>query len=451
MSWQADPGYLELKRLLIQITGLDYYTLKDDDLHLRLKRRFLVTECTDSRAYIALLNTPGSGEAEWDALVHELTIGETYFFRHYEQFDEIRDTVLPELLLLLQDRKKINIWSAGCSTGAEPFSIAMILRECFSQTLGDWQVKIVATDISREALRKARSGVFEEWAFRTMPSFYRARYFSSVERKTTVSEVIRKAVDFKYHNLVAEPFAPPVPFEKDIDLILCRNVTIYFDRLTCARLIRRFHDCLTPGGWLVVGHAEPNLEFFKDFEVVQGQGAILYRKPYSQSKPAPAVFDWALFTAGLRETTPSALASARRGTPVIADAPFVAPAPSIQAFANQGLYSEALRLCDELILGNKLSPALHLQRGRMLQQLGDFDEAMRALQRSIYLDRDFVLGHYFLGHLLEKQNQKALARREFRIVSRLLQGLADSIAFSEAEGITAGELRRLIQNHVEAA
>jgi chemotaxis protein methyltransferase CheR len=170
-----DPAYRALKDAVIARTGHFYYVDKDDLLFERIEKRRRAVAAPTVAAYIERLSGPG-GEAEWNALEAEITIGETFFFRFSDQFDALRRRILPEIIARNAETKRIRIWSAGCSTGAEAYSIAIVLRELLGDALQDWNVGVVGTDINDGFLAQARRGVYGRWALRTTGAADRDRW-----------------------------------------------------------------------------------------------------------------------------------------------------------------------------------------------------------------------------------------------------------------------------------
>src|SRR5215207_3329228 len=172
-----DSGFPHLKSRLIERTGHFYYQDKDDLLWERVRKRLRATGLSNSIQYLNLLNDAISGPAEWGKLETEITIGETFFFRYAEQFAALRDTILPEIIARKASTRRLRIWSAGCSTGAEPYSLAILANEILGESLGTWRVSILGTDINDSFLKAARQARFGKWALRSMPNEQRDRYF----------------------------------------------------------------------------------------------------------------------------------------------------------------------------------------------------------------------------------------------------------------------------------
>ena len=274
----CDSGYAALKAHLIAVTGLAYYRDRDDDLADVIGRRLTGLGLRDCRAYLDFLLEDQARDAELDGLVAQLTIGETYFFRDPQQFHAIRTIIIPDILDRKRDARQLRIWSAGCATGAEPYSLAILLGREMAHRIAGWHISILATDINRRFLAEAAEGRFQEWAFRATRPELRQECFSFDAQGWKVLPDHRQWIKFDHCNLVDRDFPSRRDEIAEFDLILCRNVMIYFDHETRQRLIRQFHASLARGGWFLVGAAEPNLESFTDFEQVDAAGTTIYRR-----------------------------------------------------------------------------------------------------------------------------------------------------------------------------
>ncbi len=288
----ADPAYAELKARIIARTGHHYYIDKDDLLVERLRRRFRATSSPDCAAYAALLADGELGETEWACLEAEITVGETFFFRYAEQFQALRETILPGLIAAREAERSLRIWSAGCSTGAETYSLAILVREALGEALPDWRIAILGTDISTEALATARAadtadGPCGRCLRRTgcaISPACRPRPASGARRICPGPE-FRTLVRFERGNLLSLVEPGPPQGEK-FDLILCRNVLIYFDARTVAAVVRGLSRRLRDDGWLLLGHAEPSPAFAAFLNAVSLPGTVAYRR-HADALPAP--------------------------------------------------------------------------------------------------------------------------------------------------------------------
>jgi chemotaxis protein methyltransferase CheR len=449
----GDPLYARLKEWIIERTGLAYYANKDQDLASRIERRMLVLGVEGTAAYLNFLQ---AGEEELDALIVELTIGETYFFRHQELFQALRALVLPQLIERNQHCRRLRVWSAGCANGAEAYSLAILLRREFAQAVEGWEISILGTDINREFLARALEGRFSEWTLRGVAEEVKQSCFTKSGDSWVIAPQYREWVSFQYHNLVRHPFPSLLNNLSAFDLILCRNVMIYFNQETIARLAGQFHQCLTEGGWLGVGHAEPTTLLFHVFSPVSAPGVTLFQKDHAQVSKIAPLFQVALpvpafFPPEPKKAVPRALPL----TPSSAPDKSALPAPElpsleeIRGWADQGAYEKAVEGCRKRLEREPLEPAVHFYLALVLEQVGAWGEAEQSLRRAIYLDRDFVLAHYHLGLFWQKRGKSREAVRSFQNVLALLEKAGPEQCFAEADGLSAPALQEMARMHLE--
>jgi chemotaxis protein methyltransferase CheR len=482
-----DPAYPRLKALVIDTTGMAFYRDKDPDLARILAERMGETGAADCSAYLDQLTALGSGKEEMDALIAELTIGETYFFRHKEQFDALRDLILPEVIERNQTVRRLRIWSAGCATGPEPYSIAIMLEREFGERIAGWHVSVLGTDINQKFLGRAREGRYDEWAFRAVSDSLRSACFEKVGNQWQIRPEFKRNVTFQYHNLIKSPFPSLADNIAGFDIIICRNVIIYFSQSTVQQLVPCFHESLNDGGWLIMGHAEPNQRLFSEFRTVNTPGAVLYQRvdqPFPPSAPLtppppppPSVpFPKVASPAILRREV-SRLSPHRRpvSPPPLGRAPVPAasppPSPSANPSANEatgpspglgesrlvvardladsGQWEKAAAACDAIIAAVPLDARAHFYRAMVHEQLGEDELSEKALRRAIYLDRRLVLPHYHLGLFLARREDGTGAVRSFRNAQALLAGLADDQPVDTGEKITVGQLREAVSMHLK--
>lgn len=463
-SVSRDTKYAELKAYVIESTGLAYYERHDKDFADRIDRRLHLLGIDNHRTYLTLLHDNVLGQAELDHLITELTIGETFFFRDEQQFSVLRQLILPELLHRNQQQKTLRVWSAGCSSGAEAYSLSIVLRhELRVQTEG-WDISIVGTDVNRRSLTQAQEGLYEEWALRSTPADIRERCFSREGNHWRIADRYRQGVRFQYHNLVKNQAPSWMNSLFAFDLIFCRNVMIYFDRPTAITVVQGLRDCLTPGSWLVVGHADHDPGTFRSFDLVSRNGISVYRKPgevAAESFHASAM----TLTAPVQEQHyPEEIFSAAAGVSLLALSEIVEPPPppqedansaplsltDVRALADAGCWAEAEVLCAALIEKGPLDPAPHLYQALIFEQMDRLHEAERALRRAVYLNRKFVLAHYHLGLLLRRDSTQAQAARQcFENVLTLLAGFPETHRFEHGDGICAADLLNLTEMNLE--
>jgi chemotaxis protein methyltransferase CheR len=441
-SLRLDPDYPRVKRLIIERTGLAYFEEKDEDLSIRIRRRLTALGLSDCASYLRALGNGVVNEPEMDALIAELTIGETYFFRQIAHFDALREVVLPDLIERQAARRELRIWSAGCATGPEAYSVSMLLRTAFADRIAGWNVSILGTDINRAFLASAREAVYSDWAFRECPPAFKQRCFRHEGKRWSLRPEFKEGVSFMYHNLATGSFAPLGRF----DLILCRNVTIYFGPVVIQATADRFHECLTEGGWLLVGHAEPSPATYRAFRRHPHSQVTLYQRAEPGAEPLlqgliglPAVPTL---------PAPSAPAASRHEGAKPAAAPI--GLDEVRRLADRGEWRAAAAGCRALLKTDRLSAAVHFTYGLIQEHTGALTGAERSLRQAIYLKRDFALAHHHLGVCLLRSKHARQARRAFANVLDLLKDTPDAEVLEHGDGITAADLKELARMNVEA-
>jgi chemotaxis protein methyltransferase CheR len=242
----------------------------------RLRDRLAALGLASFGEYYQLLRFDERGRAEIDEAVDLVTINETYFFREAYQLRAYKDEILPALRALPSPRERLSVWSAGCSTGEEVYSIAIATRE--SNLFRSGAVRVFGSDISRRCVAHARRGVYGPSAFRATTSEQRRRWFVERPDGSHVADDMRAMCQFGHLNLLDVPRTTVVG---RVDVIFCRNVLIYFDDVSRRRVIDMFYDRLLPGGYLLLGHSESLLNISTAFELVHLREDLVYRKPQS--------------------------------------------------------------------------------------------------------------------------------------------------------------------------
>lgn len=269
----SDEFYKRITSLIYDKTGLFFGESSRFFLEKRIEMRITSLNLRNGEEYLRLLLFDPEAEKEWDNLISMITTNETYFMREERQLKCFKDDILPELVKK-NEGKKIRIWSAGCSSGEEPFSIAILIKE--SKVVNENMVEIFATDISSRALNKAREGIYGESSFRNVDEIFKAKWFINIgENKWKIKDDIRKKVNFQKFNL----------FDLDrysllgnFDVIFCRNVIIYFNLDAKVKVVERFYDKLNNGGYLLLGHSESLISITDKFKLVHLPTDLVYRK-----------------------------------------------------------------------------------------------------------------------------------------------------------------------------
>ena len=432
---QGDPGYQELKNRLIASTGLAFYLERDKELTEAIGQRLADLRLAGCTAYSDFLSNGVQGEKEMDRLIAKLTIGETSFFRDQGQFDAIRDRVLPDILNRKHDRK-LRIWSAGCATGAEPYSLAILLAQMAEQIAG-WETCILATDLNRDFLARAAEGKFRAWALRSTSEAVQRECFSRDGLTWTIRPEYKRSISFRHMNLIDGDFEALRDEVGPFDLILCRNVMIYFSPEANRLIVDNFHQSLVDCGWLIVGAAEHNLQNYKSFVNVSESGLTLYQK--EQSKDVP-------IKPPKPETQRFAPTLPRRRMPPVVEVPAEPDRTAMDELVQladcadwQGA-SEHGRL---MLTRERLNPEFHFYQALIFENLAKVEEAERSLRQALYLDRNFALAHYHLGLALKRDGKVPASGRSFANVLRSLAGLPDNLVLRAGRGVTAIRLKEL--------
>ena len=433
-----------------------------------------------------------------EVLAAHLTVGETYFFRDRKTFELLEGQILPELIRSRRaTSQRLRIWSAGCASGEEPYSIAILLHKLIPD-LEDWNLTILATDINARGLHKAAEGVYADWSFRDTPCWVREAYFSrAAGNRVQIIPSIQKLVSFSYLNM-AEDAYPSLPTDTNaMDVIFCRNVLMYFAPERQKKVAGHLHRALVEGGWLMVSPSEVSHILFSQFRTVHFPSATLYLKdsentpnldlvPCLREEPVlelptttflppdpepPAVFDpgvsesFPVVTEGPGQAEPQA-SLYEKALPRYQEGRFVEAVEKLtswlsqhpddttatcllaRAYANAGHLVRALEWCEKAFTVDKLNAGCHYLRAMILQEQGALEEAKVSLQRTLYLDPRFVVAHFSLGNLALRQRRTKEAEKHFENALSLLQAHRTEDILPESDGMTAGRLMEIIRSTV---
>ena len=266
------------RNFIYQESGIYFKETKKDFLENRVVKRMNETKTQSPYWYYKLIT--GTRNTELITLLDLLTVNETSFFRNRPQIELFRNVILPDIVdgKRADTPKRLRIWSAGCSTGEEPYTIAMIVREALLG-LVPWEVKIFASDLSLSVLEAAHRAQYSlDKVLATVDDYYLAKYFTRNGSTALVKDEIRNMVTFDYHNLKNDNGL------RDLDVIFCRNVMIYFDMEEQKRLVEKFFRSLNAGGYLVLGHAESVQGWNTGLQFVYHNGGTAYKKPYAEGR-----------------------------------------------------------------------------------------------------------------------------------------------------------------------
>ena len=488
--------YLRFSRLVHERYGLNFPEKRRTDLEQGVRQAFAASTCEDLDEYYRLLLDPDHGAVHLQRLVNALTIGESHFFRNRGQFDALLHHVLPEIIERRRSLRTLRIWSAGCAGGQEPYSIAILLRELLPD-VDDWAITILATDVNTKALDHARKGLYSEWAFREdRAKQWRYRYFRQAGKRFQIHSDIRQMVTFKQLNL-AEDYYPSFQTNTTfMDLILCRNVTIYFAPSMTRQVVDHFYEALVDGGWLVVGHSEHSWTTYRRFQARSYPNAILYQRTGAPTV-LPEDWDWLPPTSvasgapSLRvpatlpddDTPPPEMLAVEHededteeeSTPeppieelltkaeelleyghsarardmllkIVETRPAHTGACTLlcKAYANLGCWDDAEGWCEAAIKTNNVLIEPYYTLALVHQHQGRIGEAIQAMKKVVYLNRASILGHYGLANLYYSRGELPQAIKSLDNAWRLLATHADSELIPNSDGITFGSLRQAI-------
>jgi chemotaxis protein methyltransferase CheR len=285
------PADFDRYRAIVrQRAGIEIPDARKQDLEKGVAAALQLSGASDPGTLYELLAEKGPrGTAAFEAMVPAITINETHFFRNRPQMKALETEILPQLIEARRETRKLRIWSAACSSGEEPYSVAILLDRLLPDR-DKWDVLIHGTDIDPTALEKAQTGLYGNWSFREVPADIKDNYFTKAdEHRFELAPKIRRMVRFSQLNLVDDHYPAPENTTDRMDLIVCRNVLIYFREEAIQRIVDRFHDSLVDNGWLVVGHAEPSQEIFHRYQVSNFPGTIVYRKTKTGQQGKPVV------------------------------------------------------------------------------------------------------------------------------------------------------------------
>lgn len=273
----SDEEFRLIRDFLVARVGLYFDEQMKFLLERRLYRRLELRQMKDYRSYAQFLRYDPKAAAELDEMVELLTTNETYFFREAYQLDALTGEVIPELVEQKKRRgeRRLRLWSAGCSSGEEPYTLSILMLE--HPLLAGWETEIIGTDINQRVLAKARTGIYTEHSLRGVPEGRMDRYIERYpDGRFRITDEVRRPVTFGAANLLDRS---KLAFLMDVDVILCRNVLIYFDAARKRGVIDLFHEKLVPGGFLLLGHSESLLNLSTRFQLRHLATDMVYQRP----------------------------------------------------------------------------------------------------------------------------------------------------------------------------
>ena len=444
--------------------GLDFRERRQADLEQGLVRAWKTSPLPTLEAYLAWIETLPDESQEWGRLAGWLTVGETYFFRDRASVEALEQDVLPALIAARRAEGvfRLRLWSAGCSTGEEPYTLAILLDRLLPDRSA-WSLTVLATDINLEALESARRGLYREWSLRETPQWIRDRHFRRRDAQTfELDPGIRRMVAFAPLNLAADVYPSLLTNTSSMDLILCRNVLMYFTRGAQRAATARLRRALGAGGWLAVSPAEASTELFHPLAPANFPGAILYRNGPASIPPLPRAWEeepaepaWPDLLLPI-EAPPVTITPVVPLQSALSEEEAPEPAPKTETLlqearnlAGRGELEKARQLCGAALAQERLNAEAYLLLAEICQEQGEISSALEALRTAIYLTPDSVPAHFLLGGLLLRQGDHRQGRRAMETVVRLLEPVPHDEVVPGCDGLTARRLQEAARAHLE--
>lgn len=434
----------------------------------------------DADVYMEKLRASRETDPTWQVLIKALTIGETYFLRDQAHFELLRNHILPGLI----DRRRasgslyLNLWSVGCASGEEPYSLAITLRELLPD-LERWTIRLVGSDLNAAALHVARRGVYRKWAFRHTSIDFQARYFDQVPNGLQLKPEVRDMVTFRHMNLLA---GPPLP---RLDIIMSRNVLLYFNAETVRRAETIFYDALSPEGWLFLGQAEALRHERDRWQIGLFPGVPVYQRPGPNGQRAEngdsggemgesalnervdagqhgqrVGDDTPATNATLAQLYDDAASALRAGA--LDDAERLArqllerrPASASASMllgavcADRNRKDEARAYIDQALSIDPLLADAHYLRALVLLEDDQPTEAAIALHAALYSERNHPLAAFMLGNLHAGRGEIRRAMRLWENALNVAADLPAESALCDISDITAGQLAALTREQLQ--
>lgn len=495
-----------ISKLIAREMGLHFPEARWHDLERGLISAAYAQGFAGAGSYAQSLLVASLTSRQIEELSTHLTIGETYFFREIPAFNALREHILPELIRNRRaTTRQLRIWSAGCCTGEEAYSTAILLN----QLLPDWQewkIAILASDINPRFLRRAGEGVYGEWSFRGIPPHIKDRYFTQgMPGRFHLIPAIKQQVRFKALNLVEDCYPSYRTNTTAMDVILCRNVLMYFTPEQAKKVVSNLYNSLAEGGWLIVSLGEASHTLFSQFTAVHFPNAIVYQKKRATHTLLEARIDDLLqanqatnplahalhrhrlpandvhltshpHRSGLQPARKDAIVASKVLPEIVAQPPSKATSQGLyeqgryaeaeealrtelqenpenavalvllaRICANQGRLDEALAWCKRSIEADRLNPSSYYLYATIQAEGGEIGEARKSLKQALYLHPDFVLAHFALGHLARRQGNQKEADKHFANMLGLLKGYRQDEILPESDGLTAGRLMEMMR------
>ncbi len=380
--------------------------------------------------YFRYLKYHPDGSTELRHLLSLLTINESSFFRGEHQFRALRQKILPDICNLKLKQSPVpslSVWSAACSTGEEPYSIAIEIMEKL-QYPQQWDIEILGTDVDKAILNEALKAEYNQWRLRNVSENRKQRYFKKEGNRFKLTPEVKKICSFDYHNLMEEPY--PQSFSGKWDIIFCRNVFIYFDRDSIKWILKKFAELITEGGYLFLGNSESLYGISDEFKPVQFEEAFVYKKtaktsagepvlkkdkmsslPPAKEKPSPDFYRQA-FEHYIKEDFSRAALEIEKS--LKKEESFKACILAAKIYTEQNNLSRALKYAHLAIKKERLNSSGHFLAGLINKKMNNLGAAEKYFKSALYLKNDLGLANFHLAHIYEESGHFEKALRQYR-------------------------------------
>jgi chemotaxis protein methyltransferase CheR len=423
----------------------------DERIDAALHRAAQALDLADPAAALPRLESLPLSSPVWQHVIAAVTVGETNFFRHAKWFAQIEHQILAPLIEARRGGShRLDIWSAGCASGEETFTLAMLVDRLIPERR-DWQIRILGTDINEASLARARQAIYGQWTLREVEPTTLARHFTAIAaNRFELKPPIREMASFETLNLAADGFPDRTRGIAGFDLILCRNVLMYLSANSRSTTVARLLACLAPDGWLAVSPAEAVAEWFRPLKPINFPGAIFFRNKaeVSASDPAKPTAPCSITFGGAQRMAKKR----RRPHLAVSDALPVAvfrrdPLGEARSLADCGGLIEARRRC-EAILAVDHNAETNLLLATIAMEMGDLAPALDAARRAAYLAPDSAAAHFLVGAILFRYGSTEAALRSMGVVLRLLEAKPAEAAVAVHFDATVGALRAAAERYL---
>ncbi|NTU94589.1 MAG: hypothetical protein HGA83_04005 [Bacteroidales bacterium] len=484
---------IKIAALVEKELGLHFESNRIEDVERGILAALHEINIEDTEKFIGNLAAASSIEPLFlKVLSSHLTIGETYFFREKPAMNLFIKMIMPEVIRRAEKEKRaIKIWSAGCSSGEEPYSLAIIIKENFPE-LSPSDFSIMATDISPKAINKAISGIYTEWSFRETPDNIRKKYFLNNNGTWSISPDIKRLVNFTYLNLAKDSYTNQLTEAINVDIIFCRNVLMYLSPGIINKAAENFYNCLNDGGWFITSQVELNDEYFSPFDKVYFDSGVFYKKNVSgkRGKKAPyknyideillkthsvGIKPERKITKDINRETKGKFIARQNISPLSDETEndleklylegkykeCITACLKItekgkddhnllsllaKCYANSGNYKQAVIVLDKLVSSGLSDEDIFYLYGTVLHEQNDIKKAKDAFKKGLYLNPDHLLSHLMMGNIMNREGKRTIANKHYFNVLELLGKWNNEDIIPGSGGLTKARLNDIVEN-----